>query len=284
MTPFSRRSFLAGAAASLTVPSLLSACGDSVSPSAKIELIRFNADGYFAPGSQRLPIGLADAKGAVITAGPTTLTGRVLDATGKVMSKDIVAQRRGEGMPRPFWPFVMSVAAPGQYQLQIETSSGKSAIFFTVSEPSKIPAPKPGDQLRFVDTATIANDRGVKPICTRNPFCPFHSVSLKDAQALHKPIAFLVSTPAHCTFAVCGPVLDFLIEEQKRFGDKLVAIHAEVYKDEGGTEPVDTMEAYGLTFEPCLFLADATGKVVERYDVLFDQKELGASLDKLVTG
>ena len=277
MNRFSRRTFLASA---VVAPAVLAACGDTKAE--KVELIRFNADGFFAPGQQRLPIGLADARGKVITAGPAKLTGRVLDASGKVISKDMSAERRGEGMPRPFWPFVMAVAEPGQYQLQVDISGGKSAMFFSVVEASKVPTPKPGDQLRFVDTPTPNKPMGVNPICTRNPACPFHSVSLKDAPALGKPIAFIISTPAHCQFAVCGPVLDFLIAEQPRFGDKLVVVHAEVYKDDGANEVAETMDAYGVTFEPILYLADATGKVTERFDVLFDQKELAASLDKLM--
>jgi hypothetical protein len=298
MNRFSRRTFLAGAAASITLPTVLAACGDSNAaptdttvkgsgplPKGKIELIRFNADGYLTTGKQRLPIGLADAKAVVVTGGPSKLTGRVLDGNGKVVGADMLAERRGEGMPRPFWPFAMTLATPGVYQLQVDTNGKDKAVMaFTVVEPSKVPTPKPGDQLRFIETATISKPLGVDPICTRNPDCPFHSVSLKDAQSMGKPIVLLVSTPAHCQFAVCGPVLEFLIDEQKRIGDKIVPIHVEVYKDDGGLVPADAMEQYGLTFEPVLFLADATGKVVERYDVLFDQKELGAALDALVAG
>lgn len=282
MTGLSRRSLLAQAAvAAVSAPTLLSACGTS-SAQASTELIRFNQDGYLIPGRQRLPIGLADAKGIVITAGPAVLKGRVLDEAGKVVGAELTAPRRGKDMPRPFWPFAMAVPAPGVYSLQVDAPGGKKSMAFTVSEPAKVPAPKPGDQLRFIDTPTEAKPLTVKPICTRNPHCPFHSVSLKDAQSLGKPIAFLISTPAHCQFAVCGPVLDFLIDEQKRLGDKLVAIHAEVYADDAATEPAPVMEAYGIEYEPVLFLADATGKVVERYDVLFDQGELAAALDALV--
>lgn len=292
MNSISRRTFLAG---TITVPAVLSACGTSNAKSAtgtaaggslpkgKIELIRFNADGYLSTGKQRLPVGLANAKGVVVTAGPPALTARVLDSSGKVVGADLTAGRRGDGMPRPFWPFQMAITTPGVYQLQVDTNGkDKAVLAFSVVEPSKVPTPKPGDQLRFIDTPTVNKPLGVDPICTRNPDCPFHSVSLKDAQSLGKPIVYLVSTPAHCQFAVCGPVLDFLIEEQKRIGDKIVVIHQEVYKDDGGTIPTDAMDSYGLTFEPVLFLADATGKVVERYDVLFDQKELGAALDTLV--
>jgi hypothetical protein len=292
MARLSRRSFLAAAAASIATPSLLAACGNdgsgagakagSSSTSGGTELIRFNQDGYMIPGHQRLPIGLADSKGAVITAGPPTLAGRVLDASGKVVGAELVARRGGKDMPRPFWLFEMAADKPGQYQLQVDAPGAQKAMFFTVKTPADVPTPNPGDPLRFVETPTVANPRGVNPICTRNPICPFHSVSLKDAPQLGKPIVFIISTPAYCQFAVCGPVLDFVIAEQQRLGDKLTVVHSEVYTDDTKDKITPTVEAYGVNFEPVLYLADASGKVVDRWDVLFDQAGLATALDKLV--
>lgn len=280
MTRLSRRTFLAGAAAA---PVLLAACGASSSASkGGTELIRFGSDGYMIPGVQRLPIGLADAKGAVITAGPESLTGRLLDGAGKVIGKDIVAARQAKDMPRPFWTFHMDAQAPGQYQLQVDAPGGKKNMFFTVSKPSEVTTPKPGDQLLFVDTPTQDGQMGIKQICTRNPQCPFHRISLKDAKALGKPIVFIISTPAFCSFAVCGPLLDFVIAEGQRLGDKITIVHSDVYTDDTKDKIVPAVEAYGIAFEPVLYMADATGKVVDRWDVLFDHTELTKALDALV--
>ena len=134
MTSVSRRTFLTAAAASVTVPGVLAACAGTTGD--KVELIRFNQDGYMIPGKQRLPIGLADAKGAVITTGPEKLTGRVLGADGKVLSANLTATRRSAGLPRPFWLFEMGVDQPGQYQLEVQTSGGKKALAFSVTAQS----------------------------------------------------------------------------------------------------------------------------------------------------
>jgi hypothetical protein len=164
----------------------------------------------------------------------------------------------------------------------VDAPGAQKAMFFTVKTPTEVPTPNPGDLLRFVDTPTVANPRGVNPICTRNPICPFHSVSLKDAPTLGKPMVFIISTPAYCQFAVCGPVLDFVIAEQQRLGDKLTVVHSEVYTDDTKDKITPTVDAYGVNFEPVLYMADAAGKVVDRWDVLFDQAGLAAALDKLV--
>jgi hypothetical protein len=225
---------------------------------------------------------LADAKGTVITAGPAMLAGRVTDMAGKAVGGELIAQRGGKDLPRPFWLFEMTADKPGQFQLQVDVPGGRKTMAFTVNTPEQVPTPKPGDQLLFVDTPTIADPRGVKPICTRNPICPFHTTSLKALQGVGKPVLFIISTPAFCQFAVCGPVLDFVIAEQRRFGDRLAVVHSEVYTDETKDKITPTVEAYGVSFEPVLYLADANGTVVDRWDVLFDQAQLAKALDALV--
>jgi len=52
---------------------------------------------------------------------------------------------------------------------------------------------------------------------------------------------------------------------------------------EGGVVLVDdgVVDAYGLTYEPSLYVADATGTVVDRLDYIFDATDLDASLSKV---
>ena len=42
------------------------------------------------------------------------------------------------------------------------------------------------------------------------------------------------------------------------------------------------IDAYGLTFEPCLFVADASGRVQARLDNVYDRVELRQALDRAV--
>ena len=60
-------------------------------------------------------------------------------------------------------------------------------------------------------------------------------------------------------------------------------LHAEVYAHPH--EETDTkapvVDELGLTFEPCLVLVGADGKVVERLDTIFDSVEASASLASL---
>jgi hypothetical protein len=74
-------------------------------------------------------------------------------------------------------------------------------------------------------------------------------------------------------------VLD-LVMEQAASVPGLQVVHAEVYKDpNGGSDPAtgglaDAVSAYGLSFEPSLFVARADGTIASRLDNVFDRVEL----------
>jgi hypothetical protein len=102
-------------------------------------------------------------------------------------------------------------------------------------------------------------------------------------------MALLVATPAFCSTAYCGPVVDTLIEASGAFPG-IEFVHVEVYAN---TDEVDgnyqderirlapAVEAIGLTFEPSLFLVDSTGLLVERIDNVFDGTEVTEALSAL---
>ena len=121
----------------------------------------------------------------------------------------------------------------------------------------------------------------MNPICTRDPACPLHKVSLTDALAKGKPVAYLIGTPAYCKTAVCGPVLDLLLAEQPKRPD-FTMVHAEVYTDDTLEAIAPAVTAYHLNFEPALFVANDQGVLVARLDSIYDTRELTAALDLAV--
>ncbi len=143
--------------------------------------------------------------------------------------------------------------------------------------------PKPGDALPPFETPTTTDGRGVNPICTATPPCPLHTMTLTQALQTGKPVAYFIGTPAFCQTGVCGPILDFVVAQHDRLGDKMAMVHADVYVDSTAQKTSPAVDAYNMTFEPCLFVADAKGMLVERLDFVFDEGELAAALGKVVT-
>jgi hypothetical protein len=234
------------------------------------------------PGLQRLPFSLADDQ-ALLSDGPDVLYGEVRDADGAIVIPAISAQRRRVTEGLAYWDFHPQLDTVGIYYLVVDGGSPEGAAI-QINDPASVTIPYPGTPLPPFDTPTTADPGGVDPICTRldgGP-CPFHAVTLSDALSQGKPVAYLIGTPAHCQFGTCAPGLEFLIEASTRVGDRMVFVHAEVYTDDTATVSTPAVEAYDMTFEPSLFLADSSGTVITRLDAAWDQSELDEALDALL--
>ena len=310
----SRRTFLvasAGAAAGL----LVAACGssgDSASddaqsgdsaaggtdvaqggpPPAQHEL---SPDGYdivrrfptstLVPGTLRMPISLAVA-GQLLTDpsdGPEELTGWIVDDAGTIVADGLTATKRSEGLPNAYWSFTAELSEPGLYTLFIDGGTPDGSAL-EVNDPATVAIPLVGQPLPPFDTPTVSDHAGVDPICTHDPECPLHDITLTDALATGKPVAYLIGTPAYCQTGVCGPILDLLLElRQDEFSDDVVFVHADVYTDETLKEVAPAVNAYQLDFEPVLFVTDAAGVLSTRLDAVFDKSEMRDALTRVAT-
>lgn len=195
----------------------------------------------------------------------------------------IVVPAHRDGVPVPYFPLVTTFDEPGIYRVEVELDGEPATQAVQVSEPGSVSLPQVGRPLPAFETPTVADARGVDPICTDDPQCPFHGETLTAALASGAPVALLVGTPAYCRTGLCGPVLD-LLEEAAPGRPGIRFVHAEVYADPRAVGDVSQatlapiIDAYGLTFEPSLFVADATGRIVSRLDNVYDRVELGDAL------
>jgi hypothetical protein len=306
--PWTRRAFLAGTArlfgaAGLTRVGLigagsagaLAACGSSrgAGPGRGGEetLAPFFATGTMempvlrSGVEQRMPWGIADREGVPMTELPESATVTIRDVQDRPVGDALTVGRHGDGTPFPYFPVRTTLPQAGTYTVAIDYRGKRLEGQVVVAAPEQIALVQPGERAIPVLTPTPADHRGVEPICTRDPVCPFHAVTLSDALGSGRPTALLVSSPAYCQTNVCGPVLELLIGEGSN--RPLNVVHAEVYANAAATGDVlkadlsETTKMYKLSFEPSLLVMDAKGIVVDRLDFVFDRAELRASLDKI---
>jgi hypothetical protein len=279
MRALTRRGFLA-----LSAGGLVTACGGSggggsstaSGASGSVVAVRYFPDGIHAAGRpERLPFGLAGSDGVPLSDGPPTLAFTVTDAAGKVVAEG-EASRHGDGIPRPYYPVELDLPAAGVYTLAGRTALGPVDAAIRLAAPGSVRLPGAGDRMPPFDTPTVADARGVDPLCTREQPCPFHGKTLTEALAAGRPVAYLVGTPAHCQTGICGPVLDLLIAQATDFPGTVV--HAEVFADPDGRQVAPAVKALGLDFEPLLFVIGADGVVRRRLDVIYDAAELRSAL------
>jgi len=279
----SRRQFVTGTLATFGLGgslSFLTSCASST-PGAATELFQVvqRFPQVLVPGSVRIPISLANQAGLLgKTSGvdlPTELRAQLLNSeTGEVVVADMVAMRHDANINPPYWPFRVDIAETGIYSLVIEGGTQDGAGV-QIMDPTTISIPLIGTPLPGFDTPTISNARGVNPLCTRIPEpCPLHDITLNEALKRGKPIAYLVGTPAHCQTGTCSPALEALLEMRELVGDRITMLHTEIYTDDTATIVAPAVEALNMTFEPALFITDAKGVLVERFDAIFDAVEI----------
>lgn len=277
----SRRSLLA-AGVSIVV---LAACGgdgddgtDASDPG--VALGRFFPDPIHTTGSnRRIALGLLNADGSIRIEGPSEIPGVLTDANGAELGS-ITGVRREASLPRAYYEFRLDFPVAGIYTMRVEVDGVEVETNLTAAEPGSLPFPGPGDQMPPFDTPTSSDGRGVDPICTREPACPFHDVTLSEALTAREPIAYLIGTPAYCETAICGPVLDVMMGLAGDYPG-VRFLHSEVYTDDSITTPAPAVAAAGLSFEPVVFLIGTDGAITERLDVIVDENELRSHLDAL---
>ena len=294
----SRRTFITGSlgiiGASSTVgfSSLLAGCSnsatstaDSVLALADLQLVqRFPQ--VLVPGNVRLPFSLANQAGLITTESgidlPSTLTAKLINAdTLEVVAESLSADRHDTGLTIPYWPFRVDIDKPGIYTLIVDGGPAEGAAV-QVLDATQVLIPLVGSQLPGFDTPTFDNQRGVDPVCTRTPEpCEFHNITLNEALALKKPIAYLVGTPAHCSTGTCSPALEALVAVKNSIGDAMTFLHAEIYTDDKATTVAPAVVALKMEYEPAIYITDASGKIVERFDAIFDADEINAAISKL---
>ncbi len=169
------------------------------------------------------------------------------------------------------------------------TVSGQAVL--RVLEAPEVPAV--GDPAPSVDNPTTADvlagleapqalDSRLRALEDRDSSAVLHERRVSDSLAAGRPIVVTVSTPVYCVSLVCGPLTDHMTTLAGRFGDRADFIHLEVWRDFEAQELNPSAAAWIQTAsggnEPWVFLVDATGTIVARWDNVLDTDELEALL------
>lgn len=287
---------------------LLAACGDDTPPVGPTIVPLFAPDRVLVAGrAQRIPLAIVspatgsedeqvalpdDDEAITITVAFDGETVDEVSVVGRVVEHDHLADADPDHQHADlfrYYPLRTTLPEPGIYDLSLAIGEAVSEIPVQAFAAEDAPLPLVGDPFPVLHTPTVADPLGVDRLCTRFEPCAFHDLDAADLIGGGRPLALLVATPAFCSTAYCGPVLETLIDATAG-RDDLDVIHVEVYantEEVGGNivDPairlVSSVEELGLTFEPSLFLIDGAGTVTDRIDNVFDATELSEALDRL---
>jgi hypothetical protein len=280
--PLGRRQFLV-AGAGLVVATACSSKkkkeGDvsTVGDANRIAVVQASAQ-LLSGVDQRVAIAIFKGEKPVDQGSATVRFGRNQTALGDplpaVLHKDGIDTR-------PYFATTTRFTEPGIWIAQASWNGQQGSTRLEVIDPASTQVPVPGKAMIATPTPTPEDPKGVNPICTADPICPLHDMSLDAALGQHRPMAVLFGTPAFCQTRTCGPVLDVLLSQRDAFSDRVHLLHVETQPQ--ATTYAPALSAYHLEFEPILFLAGADGIVKSRLDGPFDRAELRESLQALVS-
>jgi len=163
---------------------------------------------------------------------------------------------------------------------------------FVVSETHSLPAP--GDRAQRTENLTI-DSKGVPRAAIDSraldgapvPDPDLHRTTIADALSQHRPILVIFATPTFCVSIMCGPETDGLEELAKRYPDRAVFIHVEIWRNyqksvvnKAAADWVCCNAAGDLT-EPWLFLIGPDGVIKDRWGPLFDPDVIAKELAQL---
>ena len=270
-----RRSFLKSSAVLsglVAAPGLLVACGEGggagdAIPEGEASLSVLIATFELLTGAERpLAFGLRTLENEPVEADTVQAYVRKLNSE-ELVAGPIEATYTEETGAGGLYVTRLNFDEPGQYEF-VAVADGKFGTqAVNVASPDSSQAPVPGAEATSTPTPTEQDDLGFVKVCTQEPACGMHEVSLDQALSDGRPVMLLFATPAYCQTVVCGPAVANV--EKARldgdWGEDLAWIHVEIYSDEGKTiaEPVS---AWNLPTEPWLFTIAADGTITDRLD------------------
>ncbi len=285
-----RRTFLSASATGLLLAACSSSDGDAesaaeIDPELRLLEFRFpdglRSPSIFAAGDRlRAPLVLVESDGFPIRVDEPASINLTVSHEGDVVFEEAVPSSRS-GLSTPYYLLTFTPEKIGTYV--VESDWSPTPREFLVVEPSEVTAARVGQPMPAIDTATVADTKGVDPLCSRLPDpCPFHDITLTEALAGGGPVAFLISTPQFCQTDVCGPSLELMVEADPDFAD-ITVVHSEVFVNPALTfaDLTEPLTALGLDFEPSLYLVGSDGIIAEALHFAFDRNEVRAALESL---
>ena len=150
-----------------------------------------------------------------------------------------------------------------------------------------------GDQALATETLTLATpDTPRAAVDSRGgsgdiPDPDLHRTTIAAALAAKRPVVAVFATPVYCTSRFCGPVTDLVDELAHQYADRATFVHVEIWRDFQTTtvnkSAADWIYRNDQINEPWVFLIDANGRIVARYDNVATSEEIEPFLEALPT-
>jgi hypothetical protein len=240
------------------------------------QLSLLNAQSELPVGRSRFSFGLSNADNQLVQGG-TPQVWFAKDQTSKALGPfparwlEMAAYAKsGDRSPRSeltgYYVAEVEVREPGSWLgvALIDVNGQRQAAQGAIPVSPRVVA-QVGTRARSGSTPVATSPSAIAKICTREPPCPLHGVSLDKALRSGKPTVLSFATPLLCSSRMCGPVVD---EQMAAFdkigGSRANFIHVEIYPQRDVNKPAPLFTAWGFRSEPWLVVIDRGGVIRAR--------------------
>jgi len=192
----------------------------------------------------------------------------------------------------------MTLPSAGRYNATITLDGPAGRIgsaSLPVSARAQGPTPQIGEVAPSVRTPIAADVGGDLRLISSDavPDERFYQHSVDELLAAHEPFVLILYSPTFCPTTACGPLLEYMKEVADEI-PPMTFVHAEPYAmtDVGGQlQPeIDGSKfryapwsvAYGLPFEPFVFVVGPDGRILASFEVIVGSNEIRAAIGSAI--
>ena len=169
---------------------------------------------------------------------------------------------------------------PGIWVVSVQPESGPALADFPIQVQEFPRTVAVGDPAPQSDSFTIDDAPLAEISSATDPDPSLYQMSIAEAVTSGRPSVIVFATPKFCQTAICGPTLDRVLELKPSFPG-VNFLHVEVFTNLDDPENIETVPAvdeWGIPTEPWVFVVDAAGIVVARFEGVVDATEIAAAL------
>jgi hypothetical protein len=266
------------------------ACGESASgsggtaPAAPAALTVQPQNSTLLVGENRLGLALLQGKQPVLGADASVQ----VQSNGRTIETEKVEFAGHEYKDIPYYLGAVSFPAQGLYHLVVNATlrsgsaaSGAADVLVTTRSPElpigfRMPAlkqPVAGD----VGGKLSLLDSGVPPDA-------WHTATVADGLAQHKPMIVYFGQPGRCVSQTCGPTITVLQELCKTYCSQFLFEHIEVHYPASADSTNPAFAQLGFQSEPWVYFVNSNGIVADRYEGPVTLAQLQASAAGTLAG
>lgn len=247
------------------------------------EAFAFAASSDLAVGTERLLVAVSNPQGARLPRPdiPVTISvwlqGREFQ-TQTVEAAFIWAIPDVSGLYRATFDF----DASGIWVVSVQPGGGAPLDPFPIQVQELPRTVAVGEAAPPSDSVTSADAPLVEITSDPDPDPSLYELSIADAVTSGRPSVIVFATPRFCQTAICGPTLDTILALKPDFPD-VNFLHVEVFTnldDPANIKTVPAVIEWGIPTEPWVFVVDAAGIVVGRFEGVVDAAEIAAALGR----